>query len=174
MLELLWDSRMVDSSETQTETAATRVKVRNLNRTYSARPSEIERQWYLVDAANQPLGRLAARIATVLLGKHREYYTAHIDTGDFVVVINSAFVKLTGNKLDQKVYYYHTGYPGGLRSCTAREKLKQDPTVLVQKAVAGMLPKNKLSRQIIKKLKVYAGPEHPHASQRPAPLAIVD
>ena len=165
---------MVDSSEIQTETAATRIKVRDLNRTYSARPSDIERQWHLVDAKDQPLGRLAARITRVLLGKDKECYTAHIDTGDFVVVVNSAFVKLTGNKWDQKMYHHHSGYPGGIKSFTAREKLKRDPTSLMRKAVAGMLPKNKLARQIIKKLKVYPGPEHPHASQKPTPLAIVE
>ena len=165
---------MIDSSEIQTETAAARIKVRDLNRTYSARPRDIEHQWHLIDAKDQPLGRLAARITKLLLGKHKECYTAHIDTGDFVVVINCASVKLTGNKLDQKLYHHHTGYPGGIKSFTAREKLKQDPTFLMRKAVAGMLPKNKLARQIIKKLKVYPGPEHPHAAQQPVPMAIVE
>ncbi len=165
---------MVDSSEIQTETAATRIKVRDLNRTYSARPRDIERQWHLVDAKDQPLGRLAARITRVLLGKDKECYTAHIDTGDFVVVVNSASVKLTGDKWDQKMYHHHSGYPGGIKSFTAREKLKRDPTSLMRKAVAGMLPKNKLARQIIKKLKVYPGPEHPHAAQKPTPLVVIE
>jgi len=165
---------MVNSSEIESETAAAPIKVRDLNRTYSARPRDVQQRWYLVDAKDQPLGRLAARIVRVLLGKNKECYTPHIDTGDFVVVINSASVKLTGDKWDSKMYYHHTGYIGGIKSFTARQKLKRDPTFLVRKAVAGMLPKNKLSRQIVKKLKVYAGPEHPHAAQKPVPLALVE
>ena len=164
---------MVDLSKIQEEKVAPRIRIRDLNRTYSARPSEIEQQWFVVDAKDQPLGRLAARVTTLLLGKHKECYTAHIDTGDFVVVINSASVKLTGRKWDQKFYHHHSGYPGGIKSFTAREKLKRDPTFPVRKAVAGMLPKSKLGRQMLKKLKVYAGPEHPHTSQKPTPLVIV-
>ncbi|HUT03452.1 MAG TPA: 50S ribosomal protein L13 [bacterium] len=165
---------MINSSEIESEKAAAPIKVRDLNRTYSARPRDIQQRWYLVDAKDQPLGRLAARITRVLLGKNKECYTPHIDTGDFVVVINSASVELTGDKWDSKMYYHHTGYPGGIKSFTARQKLSRDPTFLVRKAVVGMLPKNKLSRQIVKKLKVYAGPEHPHAAQKPVPLALVE
>lgn len=164
---------MVDFSEIQHEQAKPGIGIRDLNRTYSARPADIKRQWFVVDAKGQPLGRLASRVATLLLGKHKESYTAHIDTGDFVVVINASSVKLTGRKLDQKYYHRHSGYIGGLKSFTARDKLRREPTFLVQKAIYGMLPKTKLGRQMIKKLKVYAGPEHPHSAQQPTPLVVV-
>ncbi len=142
-------------------------------RTYSAKAVEFpmnERSWYVVDAADKPLGRLAVRIANVLRGKDKSHFTPHVDTGAFVIVVNAGKVKLTGAKMDQKIYYRHTGYIGHLKSATAREMLAKKPEEVIRKAVTGMLPKNRLSREIIKKLKVYAGPEHPHAAQKPVPL----
>ncbi len=135
--------------------------------TYSAKPADVQHDWYVVDAKDVVLGRLATRIATVLRGKHKAIFTPHIDTGDFVVVINAANVLLTGNKMDAKLYYNYTGYFGGLKSKTAREVLESDAERLIRDAVKGMLPKNKLGRQVIKKLKVYPGAEHPHAAQQP-------
>ena len=143
-------------------------------KTYSAKPNEIEKQWYLVDAEAQTLGRLATQIADVLRGKGKPQYTPHVDTGDFVVVVNAEKVAVTGNKLDQKRYYRHSGYPGGLRSRTLREQLERRPTEVIRKAVKGMLPKNRLARQQINKLKIYAGPEHPHEAQAPKPLPLED
>jgi large subunit ribosomal protein L13 len=141
-------------------------------KTYSAKPGEISREWYLVDAEGQTLGRLATQIATVLRGKNKPQYTAHVDTGDFVVVVNAEKIAVTGNKLDQKMYYKHSGYPGGLRERTLREQLGRRPTEVLRKAVKGMLPRNKLSRAQINKLKIYAGPEHPHESQAPKPFPL--
>ena len=141
-------------------------------KTYSAKPSEVVSDWYLVDATDVPLGRLATRIATVLRGKHKPMYTPHIDTGDFVVVLNAAQVKLTGNKLDQKIYDRYSGYPGGRRTRTAREMLEKKPEDVITIAVRGMLPKTRLGRQMIKKLKVYADGNHPHAAQKPEPLEL--
>jgi large subunit ribosomal protein L13 len=141
-------------------------------RTYSAKPGEIEREWYVVDASEHNLGRLAARIAMVLRGKHKPQFTPHVDTGDFVVVVNASAVNLTGNKLDQKLYHHYTGYAGGLKSVDARTVREQDPERMIQQAVKGMLPKNRLSRKLIKKLKVYGGAEHPHKAQAPAPLTF--
>lgn len=138
--------------------------------TYSAKPGEIDHAWFVVDASNYELGRLASRVATVLRGGHKPTFTPHVDTGDFVVVINAGQVKLTGRKLDQKMYHHYTGYPGGLKSADARSVREDDPEHMIREAVKGMLPKNRLSRQVIKKLKVYAGAEHPHASQKPAPF----
>ncbi len=135
--------------------------------TFSAKPADVQHDWYVVDAKDLVLGRLATRIATVLRGKHKAIFTPHIDTGDFVVVINAADVLLTGNKLDAKKYYNYTGYFGGLKSQTAREVLEADAERVIRDAVKGMLPKNKLGRQVIKKLKVYPGAEHPHAAQNP-------
>ena len=135
-----------------------------------ARPAEVERSWYIVDAADETLGRLATRIATVLRGKHKPTFTTHVDCGDFVVVVNADKVKLTGRKLDQKQYHDYSGYPGGLRSQSAREVLDRNPERVITQAVRGMLPKNRLSRQVITKLKVYAGPEHPHSAQQPQPF----
>ncbi len=131
-----------------------------------------QRQWYSVDAGGKVLGRLASEVAKVLRGKHKPTFSPHVDGGDFVVVVNAKGVKLTGKKLEQKVYYRHTGYPGGLRSTTAEEKLKTRPDAVVHLAVKGMLPKNRLGRGLLKKLKVYAGPEHPHQAQLPQPLII--
>jgi large subunit ribosomal protein L13 len=141
-------------------------------RTYNAKPGEVERRWYVVDADGQTLGRLATRIADTLRGKDKAQYTPHVDTGDFVVVVNAEKVRVTGNKLDQKRYYRHSGYPGGLRSRTLREQLERRPTEVIRKAVKGMLPRNRLARQQINKLKIYAGPEHPHEAQAPQPLEV--
>ena len=133
-------------------------------KTYSAKPKEIEQHWYLVDAEGQTLGRLATRIADTLRGKRKPEYTPHIDTGDFVVVVNAEKIQVTGSKLDSKLYYRHSGYPGGLRSRTLREQLERRPTEVIRTAVKGMLPKNRLASAQIRKLKIYAGPEHPHAA----------
>jgi large subunit ribosomal protein L13 len=139
-------------------------------KTYSAKPKEIEQRWYLVDAEGQTLGRLATRIADTLRGKRKPQYTAHVDTGDFVVVVNAEKIAVTGKKLDQKVYRRHSGYPGGLRERTLAEQLERGPTEVLRRAVRGMLPRNRLARRQLTKLKIYAGPEHPHESQNPQPL----
>ena len=141
-------------------------------KTYSAKPKEIEQRWYVVDAEGQTLGRLATRIADTLRGKRKPQFTPHIDTGDFVVVINAEKIGVTGKKLEQKRYYRHSGYPGGLRSRTLAEQLERRPTEVIRKAVKGMLPRNRLARRQITKLKVYAGPEHPHVAQQPKPLEL--
>lgn len=130
------------------------------------------RKWYVVDLEGQTLGRAAARIATVLRGKHKPSYTPNVDSGDFVVVVNAAKVRLTGNKLKDKMYRYHTHYPGGLRETTAEKLLARHPDRVIRAAVWGMIPKNRLGRKVIKKLKIYAGPEHEHGAQRPEPLAL--
>ena len=139
-------------------------------KTYSAKPGEIAREWYLVDADGLTLGRLATLIADTLRGKRKPQFTPHVDTGDFVIVVNAEKIHVTGSKLDQKVYYRHSGYPGGLKSRTLREQLDRRPTEVLRKAVKGMLPKNRLARQQLTKLKIYAGPEHPHGPQNPKPL----
>jgi len=142
--------------------------------TRSARASEVERRWHVVDADGQVLGRLATRVATVLRGKHRALFTPHVDTGDFVVVVNAEKVRLTGRKLQQKTYYRHTGWTGHLRSVTADKVLQSaHPERVIEHAVRGMLPKNALGRKMLSKLKVYAGPQHPHAAQKPEELTIV-
>jgi large subunit ribosomal protein L13 len=142
--------------------------------TQSAKASEVERRWYVVDASEFVLGRLATRVASILRGKHRAIYTPHVDTGDFVVVINAEKVRLTGRKLEQKTYYRHTGWTGSLRSITAGKVLASaHPERVVEHAVRGMLPKNSLGRKMLSKLKVYAGPSHPHAAQKPEELRIV-
>jgi len=141
-------------------------------KTWNAKPNELEKRWYLVDADGQNLGRLATRIADTLRGKRKPQYTPHVDTGDFVVVVNAEKVAVTGKKLEQKRYYRHSGYPGGLRSRTLAEQLQRRPTEVLRKAVKGMLPRNRLSRAQLLKLKVYAGPEHPHEAQRPEPLPL--
>ena len=143
-----------------------------MQKTWNAKPGEIERRWHLVDAQGQTLGRLATRIADVLRGKDKPHYTPHVDTGDFVVVVNAEKIAVTGKKLDEKMYYRHSGYPGGLRERPLREELRRRPTEVLRKAVKGMLPKNRLARQQITKLKIYAGPEHPHAAQSPEPLRL--
>jgi len=139
-------------------------------KTYSAKPGEIERHWYLVDAEAKTLGRLATQIADVLRGKGKPAYTPHVDTGDFVIVVNARKVHVTGQKLDQKLYYKHSGYPGGLHSRTLREQLERRPEEVLRKAVRGMLPKNRLASAQLRKLKIYAGPDHPHAAQNPEPF----
>jgi large subunit ribosomal protein L13 len=141
-------------------------------KTWNAKPGEIERRWYLVDAEGKTLGRLATQIADTLRGKGKPQYTPHVDTGDFVVVVNAEKVVLTGKKLDDKIYYRHSGYPGGLRERTAREQLERRPTEVLRRAVKGMLPRNRLARQQINKLKIYAGPEHPHTAQDPKPMEL--
>jgi large subunit ribosomal protein L13 len=143
-------------------------------RTWNAKPDLIERRWYLVDAEGQTLGRLATRVADTLRGKRKPEYTPHIDTGDFVVVVNAEKVAVTGKKLEQKMYYRHSGYPGGLRARTLGAQLERRPTEVIRKAVKGMLPRNRLARQQLTKLKVYAGPEHPHEAQKPEPLPLED
>ena len=141
-------------------------------KTYSAKPGEVTRDWYVVDAEGKTLGRLATQIADTLRGKRKPQFTPHVDTGDFVVVVNAEKILVTGNKLDQKMVYRHSGYPGGLKSRTLREQLERRPTEVIRTAVRGMLPKNRLARQQLTKLKVYAGPEHPHESQNPQPLTL--
>jgi len=139
-------------------------------KTYSAKPKEIEQRWYLVDAEGQTLGRLATRIADTLRGKRKPVYTPHIDTGDFVVVVNAEKIAVTGKKREENIYYRHSGYPGGLRERTFAEEIERRPTEVLRKAVKGMLPRNRLARRQLTKLKVYAGPEHPHEAQNPDPL----
>ncbi|GAB7387263.1 50S ribosomal protein L13 [Bacillaceae bacterium] len=135
--------------------------------TYMAKPNEVERKWWVVDAEGQTLGRLASQVAALLRGKHKPEFTPHIDTGDFVIVINADKVHLTGKKLQKKVYYRHSGWPGGLKKTTAGEMLRTKPEKMVEMAIKGMLPKNRLGRKLAKKLKVYAGNEHPHQAQKP-------
>ncbi len=140
--------------------------------TVSTRSEDVVRDWHVLDADGVVLGRLASDCARLLIGKHKPSFTPHIDDGDFVVVVNAAKVALTGRKLEQKTYYRHTGYPGGIRSTTAGEMLAKHPGRLVEKAVRGMLPKNRLGRQMYRKLKVYAGPRHKHEAQQPQPREI--
>jgi large subunit ribosomal protein L13 len=142
-------------------------------KTYSAKPREIEQNWYVVDAEAQTLGRLATRIADVLRGKGKPRYTPHVDSGDFVVVVNAEKIRVTGKKLEQKVYYRHSGYPGGLHERTLAEQLERRPEEVLRRAVRGMLPKNRLAAVQLRKLKVYAGPEHPHGAQNPVPMEVV-
>jgi large subunit ribosomal protein L13 len=141
-------------------------------KTYTAKPGEIAREWYVVDAEGQTLGRLATRIADTLRGKGKPVYTPHVDTGDFVVVVNAGKVAVTGNKLRDKRYWRHSGYPGGIRSRTLGELLERRPEEVLRRAVRGMLPKNSLGRSQLMKLKIYAGPEHPHTAQQPQPLRL--
>jgi large subunit ribosomal protein L13 len=138
--------------------------------THSAKASEITPQWFVVDASGQTVGRLATRISRVIQGKHKPSYTAHVDTGDFVVVINAEKVVFTGRKLDQKQYHHYSGYPGGLRSVTARKLLATKPERVLEAAVQGMVPGTRLGRAMLSKLKVYAGAAHPHEAQQPSPL----
>jgi large subunit ribosomal protein L13 len=140
--------------------------------TQAAKKNEVQKDWFVIDLDDKVLGRAAAKIAHVLRGKHKVIYTPHVDTGDFVIVLNAGKVRLTGNKLADKKYYRHTGYPGGIREITAGKLLDKRPEDLIKKAVKGMLPKNKLGRQMFKKLKVYAGSDHPHAAQQPKSLEV--
>jgi large subunit ribosomal protein L13 len=141
-------------------------------KTYNAKPGEIERRWYVVDADGQTLGRLATQIAETLRGKGKAQYTPHVDTGDFVVVVNAEKIAVTGKKLDEKMVYRHSGYPGGLKARPLREELERRPTEVLRRAVKGMLPRNRLARKQLLKLKVYAGPDHPHAAQAPEQLEV--
>jgi len=141
-------------------------------KTYVTKPAEVERNWYVVDAQDQTLGRLATKIATVLRGKHKPIYSPSVDCGDYVIVINAEKIHVTGNRLDQKKYYRHSGYPGGISEIGLSDQLKKYPTRVIESAVKGMLPKNALGRKIFKKLKVYAGPEHNHQAQAPEPLEL--
>lgn len=136
-------------------------------RTYMPKETDIKKNWYLVDAEEMILGRLASKIAQILSGKNKPIYTPHLDVGDFVVVINAEKVKVTGKKKEKKIYYHYSGYPGGMKETTYEELLKKKPTMIIQEAVRGMLPKNKLGRKMLKKLKIYAGKEHPHQAQNP-------
>ena len=143
------------------------------HKTYSTKPSDIEREWWVVDAEGQTLGRLATRIATILRGKHKPYYAPHLDCGDYVIVVNAEKIHVTGQRMDQKRYYRHSNYPGGLRSLTLRQQLEKHPTRPMELAVKRMMPSNSaLGRQMFKKLKVYAGPNHPHEGQNPKTLEI--
>jgi large subunit ribosomal protein L13 len=139
-------------------------------KTWNAKPADVERRWYVVDAEGETLGRLATRIADTLRGKRKPGYTPHVDTGDFVVVVNAEKIAVTGKKLEQKRYYRHSGYPGGLRSRTLAAELERRPTEVIRKAVKGMMPRNRLGRAQLGKLKVYAGPGHPHEAQQPEAL----
>jgi large subunit ribosomal protein L13 len=143
-----------------------------INKTYSPKPGDLTRDWWLVDATDLPLGRLASEIATILRGKHKPTFAPHVDGGDFVVIINADRVAVTSDKSQSKIYYRHSGYPGGIKAETFESLKKRRPEAIVERAVRGMLPKNKLGRQMARKLRVYAGPDHPHASQDPQPLQL--
>lgn len=141
-------------------------------KTYQAKKEEVEHQWYLVDAQGKVLGRLATELAKILRGKNKPIYTPHVDTGDFVIIVNAGKVALTGKKMKDKIYYHHTGYPGGIKEMSAEKLLAKKPTEMIRIAVKGMLPKNSLGRQMIQKLKIYAGAKHPHEAQKPVPLQL--
>jgi large subunit ribosomal protein L13 len=148
------------------------LRVPHAMKTYAANAQTRERSWLVVDATGQTLGRLATRIATTLRGKHKPDYTPHVDTGDFVIVVNAEKVSVTGNKRQDKRYYRHSGYPGGVKERTLQEMLDRRPEEVIRHAVKGMLPRNRLGRKQLTKLKIYAGPDHPHAAQKPAPMEI--
>jgi large subunit ribosomal protein L13 len=141
-------------------------------KTFSAKKGEVSQRWLVVDAQDQVLGRLATRLARILSGKEKPVFTNHVDTGDFVVVVNAEKIRLTGQKLDDKIYYRHSGYPGGIKGMSAREMLERKPEQVVKTAVKGMLPKNRLGTKMLSKLKVYAGPEHPHEAQKPERIEL--
>ena len=141
-------------------------------KTYSAKKEDVSRRWLLVDAQDKVLGRLATKVAHILSGKEKPVFTNHVDTGDFVIVINAGKVRLTGDKLDKKVYYRHSGFPGGIKGITAREMLEKKPGQVIKNAVKGMLPKNRLGVRMIGKLKIYAGPDHPHEAQKPEKVEL--
>lgn len=144
-----------------------------MQKTYYPKEGEISQEWILVDANDQNLGRIATQIASLLLGKHKTNYTPGVDTGDYVVVVNCERIKVTGNKMTEKIYYHHTGYPGGIKSISLRDQLSKHPERVIHKAVWGMLPHNRYGRKLLKKLKIYAGPDHPHQAQNPRPLAEI-
>ncbi|MDQ7039122.1 MAG: 50S ribosomal protein L13 [Aquificota bacterium] len=141
-------------------------------KTYRIKPQEVERKWWVVNAEGKVLGRLASEIAKILRGKHKPYYQPDVDCGDFVIVVNAEKIRVTGKKLDQKVYYRHSGYPGGLKARTLRWMLEHKPEEVIRLAVKRMLPKNRLGHRMLKKLKVYRGPDHPHQAQKPEPLEV--
>ena len=141
-------------------------------KTFTARPEDVEHGWYVVDATGKTLGRMASEIARRLRGKHKPEYTPHVDTGDYVIVVNAAKVRVTGNKVDDKLYYRHTGYPGGLKVSNFAKLIQKDPAEIIERAVRGMLPRNPLGRAMFRKLKIYAGAEHRHEAQQPKPLAV--
>ena len=141
-------------------------------KTYYAKPAEVEREWLVVDATDMVLGRLASEIAKILKGKNKPTYTPHVDTGDFVIVVNADKIRLTGNKAEKKAYFHHSGYPGGLKEVSYQRMLERHPERVLEKAVKGMLPKNTLGRAMNRKLKVYAGPEHPHQAQKPRQITL--
>lgn len=143
-----------------------------MNRTYVTKSEDVQRNWFVVDASGRTLGRLASEVARIVRGKHKPTYSPSIDTGDYVIVVNAEQIRVTGRKLDDKMYYRHSGYPGGLTETPLRRMLEERPTRVIELAVRGMLPKNRLGRKMIKKLKVYAGPDHPHQAQRPEPLDL--
>ncbi|MFH1148524.1 MAG: 50S ribosomal protein L13 [Pseudomonadota bacterium] len=143
-----------------------------VKRTYSAKPNETQKKWYVVDATDKVLGRISSEIASRLRGKHKPVYTPHVDTGDFIIVVNADKIRLTGNKWSDKIYYHHTGYIGGIKSISAKDLLSKQPEDLIRFAVRGMLPKNTLGRSMLKKLKVYRGAEHPHQAQIPETLNL--
>jgi large subunit ribosomal protein L13 len=148
------------------------MEITSVDKTYVPKSGEIVQKWVVVDANDQNLGRLATQIAGILLGKNKPNFTPGVDTGDFVVVVNCERIRVTGNKLEDKVYYHHSNYPSGIKAVTLRQQLVKHPDRVITSAVWGMLPHNKLGRQLIKKLKVYAGPDHPHEAQQPAALAM--
>ena len=141
-------------------------------KTYMAKKESIDRKWWIIDAQDKVVGRLAAKIATILRGKNKAIFTPHVDTGDFVVVINADKIRFTGRKLEDKMYYHHSGYMGGIKEISAKKLLEKKPEEIIKKAVKGMLPKNKLGRQMFKKLKIYTGTEHPHIAQQPEKLEL--
>lgn len=143
-----------------------------MSKTFYPKQSDIQREWVLIDAAGHTLGRLASRISRLLLGKEKPIFTPGVDVGDFVIVVNAAKIQVTGEKLDQKMYYRHSGYPGGLKVMSLREKLKKSPESVIEKAVWGMLPHNRYGRKLMKKLNVYRGPDHPHRAQKPVRLDL--
>ncbi len=141
-------------------------------KTFSAKEEQIKSKWYMIDANGEILGRLAVKVATIIRGKHKPTFTPHVDTGDYVVIVNAGKVRLTGNKLKDKIYYHHTGYPGGIRKISAEKLLQKKPEELLKEAIKGMLPKNSLGRKIFKKAKIYASADHPHEAQQPEVLAL--
>ena len=143
-----------------------------MDKTYIPKAGDITQEWILVDANDQNLGRLSTQIASILLGKHKPTFTPGVDTGDYVVVVNCERIRVTGNKMEDKMYYRHSGYPGGLKSISLRDQLAKHPERVIRSAVWGMVPHNKYGRKLMKKLRVYAGPDHPHAAQQPKPLAL--
>jgi large subunit ribosomal protein L13 len=143
-----------------------------VEKTFVTKAQDIQREWYVVDATGQTLGRLASKIARIVRGKHKPIYSPAVDAGDYVIVVNAEKIHVTGGKLDKKIYYRHSGYPGGLKEIALRDLLQKHPTRVIKYAVRGMLPKNRLGRRMFKKLKVYAGPDHPHEAQQPKPMEL--